>query len=120
MHNLGGALVGANNFIDFDFGMQTISFIKSYSTIRIMPLPHRNTIKFFGMGNKTDYLAWRQQDGLFSALDKKSLQVTMWSTVTGKIVKTEAQDRADDGPVDGGGYPTGDPYRGGAETPLRR
>ena len=90
VHNLGIALVGANNFIDFDFGMQTISYIKNYSTIRIMPLPHRNTIKFFGMGSKTDYLIWRQQDGTFSALDKKNLQVTMWSTVTGKIIKTEA------------------------------
>ena len=90
VHNLGRALVGANDFIDFDFGMQTISFIKSYSTIRIMPLPHRNTIKFFGMGNKSDYLVWRQQDGAFAALDKRSLHVTMWSTVTGKIIKTEA------------------------------
>ena len=73
VHNLGVSLVGANDFIDFDFGMQTISYIKDYSTIRIMPLPHRNTIKFFGMGNKTDYLIWRQQDGTFSALDKKNL-----------------------------------------------
>ena len=59
VHNLSNALVGANDFIDFDLEMQTISFIKSYSTIRIMPLPHRNTIKFFGMGNKNDYLVWR-------------------------------------------------------------
>ena len=73
VHMLDKALCGANDFIDFDFGMQTVSYIKNYSTIRIMPLPHRNTIKFFGMGNKTDYLIWRQQDGTFSALDKKSL-----------------------------------------------
>ena len=58
-----------------------------------MPLPHRNTIKFFGMGDKTDYLIWRQQEGTFTALDKKSLHVTVWSTVTGKIIKTEAQDK---------------------------
>ena len=59
-----------------------------------MPLPHRNTIKFFGMGNKSDYLVWRQQDGTFSALDKKNLFVTMWSTVTGKIIKTESIDQS--------------------------
>ena len=59
-----------------------------------MPLPHRNTIKFFGMGNKNDYLVWRQQDGTFSALDKKNLFVTMWSTVTGKIIKTESIDQS--------------------------
>ena len=52
-----------------------------------MPLPHRNTMKFFGMGDKKDYLIWRQQYGTFTALDKK-LQITMWSTVTGKIIKT--------------------------------
>ena len=105
VHSLSKALVGANDFIDFDFGMQTISFIKNYSTIRIMPLPHRNTIKFFGMGNKNDYLVWRQQDGTFSALDKKNLHVTMWSTVTGKIIKTESIDQSKEeqemeGPVD--------------------
>ena len=55
----------------------------------MMPLPHRNTMKFFGMGDKKDYLIWRQQDGTFTALDKK-LQITMWSTVTGKIIKTQA------------------------------
>ena len=45
------------------------------------------------MGDKTDYLIWRQQEGTFTALDKKSLHITVWSTVTGKIIKTEAQDR---------------------------
>ena len=89
-------LVGALDFIDFDYSMQTMSFIKTYSSITIMPLPHRNTINFFGMSNKSDYLIWRQQEGTFTALDKKSLQVTVWSTVTGKIIKTEAQDKIDE------------------------
>ena len=61
-----------------------------------MPLPHRNTIKFFGMGYKSDYLIWRQNYGTFAALDKKSLHVTMWSTVTGKIIKTESIDTTKD------------------------
>ena len=54
----------------------------------MMPLPHRNTMKFFGMGKKSDYLLWRHQDGTFTALDKK-LNVTTWSVVTGKIIASQ-------------------------------
>ena len=60
VHHLAPALVGANDFIDFDLVTQTIAFIRNYSQIALMPLPHRNTIKFFGMGGKSDYLIWRQ------------------------------------------------------------
>ena len=87
VHSLRSALVGANDFIDFDLVTQTIAFIRNYKEIALMPLPHRNTIKFFGMGNKSDYVIWRQQDGCFTALDK-SLRITTWSTVTGKILKS--------------------------------
>lgn len=66
---LSEALTGAYTFIDFDDVTQTISYIRNYSEIIMMPLPHRNTVKFFGMGKKSDYLAWRQQDGTFTTLD---------------------------------------------------
>ena len=59
VHKLSNALVGANSFIDYNAMNQTISFISSYSEIVMMPLPHRNTVNFFGMGNKKDYLIWR-------------------------------------------------------------
>ena len=89
VHFLRSALVGANDFIDFDLVTQTIAFIRNYSQIALMPLPHRNTIKFFGMGVKSDYLIWRQQDGCFTALDQ-SLRITTWSTVSGKILKSQS------------------------------
>ena len=57
-----------------------------------MPLPHRNTITFFGMKKKTDYLIWRQENGTFTALDKKTMELKMWSTVTGKQIPTEKPD----------------------------
>ena len=60
VHQLNEALAGAYSFIDFDDVTQTISFLKNYQEIVMMPLPHRNTIKFFGMGMKSDYLIWRQ------------------------------------------------------------
>jgi len=57
----------------------------------MMPLPHRNTIKFFGMGKKKDYLLWYQSHGTFTALNKK-FKVQMWSTVTGKILQSQEAD----------------------------
>jgi len=57
----------------------------------MMPLPHRNTIKFFGMGEKKDYLLWHQSHGTFTALNKK-FKVQMWSTVTGKILQSQEAD----------------------------
>ena len=93
VHSLSPALAGANDFIDFDLVTQTIAFIRNYSQIALMPLPHRNTIKFFGMGNKSDYLIWRQEDGCFTALDK-SLRITTWSTVTGKILSSGSAEAA--------------------------
>jgi len=57
----------------------------------MIPLPHRNTIKFFGMGKKKDYLLWHQSHGTFTALNKK-FEVQMWSTVTGKILQSQEAD----------------------------
>ena len=91
VHWLRDALVGANDFIDFDLVTQTIAFIKNYQRICLIPLPHRNTIKFYGMGKKSDYLIWREQNGTFSALDRK-LRMTTWSTVNGKIINSIAND----------------------------
>jgi hypothetical protein len=44
------------------------------------------------MGQKSNYLLWRQQDGIFTALDKK-LKITMWSTVSGKIISQQSENR---------------------------
>ena len=43
------------------------------------------------MGKKTDYLIWREQNGSFSALDRK-FRMTTWSTVNGKIIKSISND----------------------------
>ena len=84
-HFLSTALAGALDFIDFDFITQTISFVKDFSTVVMMPLAHRNTLKFQSMHNKKNYLVWRQHGGIFTAVDKR-YNITMWSTVTGKIL----------------------------------
>ena len=43
------------------------------------------------MGDKRDYLIWKQQKGTFTALDKK-LNLTSWSTVTGKMIHTKSSE----------------------------
>ena len=93
VHILSDAMVRSNNHIDYNKQTQTISFIKDYSSIVMIPLLHRNNIKFFGMGDKKDYLIWRQQKGTFTALDKR-LDITSWSTVTGKIIQTKTSEAA--------------------------
>jgi len=61
---------GVNNHIDLSFETQTITFIKNYNEIVMIPIPHRNTINFMGMGPKEDYLIWRHSGGTFTALSK--------------------------------------------------
>ena len=85
VHMLIDAMVRSNSFIDYNRQTQTISFIKDYKSIVMIPLLHRNNIKFFGMGDKRDYLIWKQHKGTFTALDKK-LNLRSWSTVTGKMI----------------------------------
>jgi hypothetical protein len=47
-----------------------------------MPLVHRNTLKFIGMGRKDAYLAWLECEGEFTALDTGG-ELHTWSAVTG-------------------------------------
>ena len=61
--------------------------MKNFNQIRVIPMPHKNTSKFFGMEKKENYLIWHEKTGTFTALDKK-LEMIMWSTVTGKILKS--------------------------------
>ena len=64
------------------------SFLKNYDAIVVMPFPHLNTINCVGMGQKHNYLMWREKNGFFTALDKTgSLQT--WSLLTGKQLYEE-------------------------------
>lgn len=67
-----------------------ISFLESYNNIVVIPFPHLNLIECVGMGLKKDYLVWREQNGFFSALDRRSNLLT-WSLVTGKMLYSENQ-----------------------------
>jgi hypothetical protein len=51
-----------------------------------VPLAHRNTINFFGIRPKSDYLVWYhdKDKGEFCAIDTTGL-LTVWNVTTGKI-----------------------------------
>ena len=44
------------------------------------------------MDQKSDYLVWREKNGFFTALDRRSNLIT-WSLLTGKLLYKEIQER---------------------------
>jgi hypothetical protein len=52
LYSLKDAIVGVNRHIDFCHISQRISFLKDFSNIKMVPVPHRNTINFLGMRPK--------------------------------------------------------------------
>ena len=71
--------------LDYDEEKATLTFLEDYHTLLLIPLPHRNTHKFYGMGTKADYLAWIEFKGTFTAMDCKG-RMTTWSKHTGKTI----------------------------------
>ena len=66
------------------------SFIQNFDSIAVIPFPHLNLINFVGMGQKNEYLIWREKNGFFTALDQKSNLLT-WSMASGKLLYSEEQ-----------------------------
>jgi len=64
--------------------------LSDFANIDIVPIPHRNTLRFFGMRPKSDYLIWHQEKGSFTALDKFGY-VTTWNIATGKICEDKSR-----------------------------
>ena len=89
LYRLSDGVVGANDLIDFCPISQRISFMLSFSTVRLMPLPHRPLVQFLGMKKKSDYLIWREKNGFFAAMDKDSV-IYLWSMPGGDLIDTKA------------------------------
>jgi len=70
VYKLKNAVVGVNRHIDFCNSSFRIAFLKDFDTIEMVPVPHRNTINFLGMQSKSNYLIWRECNGILNALDK--------------------------------------------------
>lgn len=56
----------------------------------MIPFPHLNLINCVAMGQKHEYLIWREKKGFFTALDYRSNLLT-WSIFSGKLLYNEYQ-----------------------------
>lgn len=87
--------VGCQPLIDFSQKNQRFVFQSSFDMIEVMPVLHRNSIYFMGMGERSDYLVTKVIEDKFIALDKNNF-ITTWSTMTGtqvgESVKVEIED----------------------------
>ena len=77
--------MGLNTGMDYSVFTERISFLQDFNQVVMMPLQHRNTINFLGMGQKQDYLIWREDAGFFVALSKQR-KIHTWSVATGKHI----------------------------------
>jgi len=91
---LADALVGKFGLIDFSLSNQRICFQRSHRSFSIYPVLHRDTVGFYGMKQRSEYLATKQDKGSFIALEGKNKQVT-WSLLSGKITNTFVDDAQD-------------------------
>ena len=57
----------------------------------MIPFAHLNEINCVGMGNKHEYVIWREKNGFFTALDRNANLVT-WSLISGKMLYSEKPD----------------------------
>ena len=89
-YRISSTIGGVNHHIDRGFFSNSLSFVKNYSQITVMPFPHFNSLSFAGMGQMQDYLIWREKNGFFTALDKRGMLST-WSLLTGKLLYKETQ-----------------------------
>ena len=83
LYQIGKAIVGVNDFLDYCQDFERITFVQNFSFIQLQPFCHRNTIEFLGMENKLNYLIWREKNGFFSALDVDG-EMHTWSMASGK------------------------------------
>ena len=87
-YKLSSAVVGASTLLDNSRFSDRFSFLSNFNEILVIPFPHMNLLNFVGMGQKQEYLIWRQTDGFFTALDKRG-NILTWSVVTGRLLYTD-------------------------------
>ena len=87
-YKLSPAVGGVSNEISVSKFSNRIAFIQNFDNIAVIPFPHLNLINCEGMAQKHEYLIWREKNGFFTALDRRSNLLT-WSLTTGKLLYSE-------------------------------
>jgi hypothetical protein len=71
--------------MDYDDFNSVLNLQMANFEIVQVPLYHRNTINFFGMAERSYYLAFKRHGDNLFALDKANF-LSQWSTVTGELI----------------------------------
>ena len=87
-YKLSSAVGGVSNEICVSKFNNRIAFIQNFDHIAVVPFPHLNLMNCEGMGEKHEYLIWRENNGFFTALDRRNNLLT-WSLTTGKLLYSE-------------------------------
>jgi len=86
-YHLASVQVGFSNHIDFSVSNNRIIYIQNNDTIGIVPLLHRSTISFMGMGPREDYLSAKVLKDKFLVLSKRS-ELQTYSIISGKMISS--------------------------------
>jgi hypothetical protein len=77
-------LGGQSNILKYFYDQDKIAIQSDFSSIRILPIIHRNTLSYYGMKPSTSYLAFKRLNDVLIGLDKHRT-LTTWSLVTAKV-----------------------------------
>ena len=78
--------MGHNDHLDYGPENQRLTMIKDYENMIVIPSLHICQIRFFGMGDREEYIMWKEIDDKFVAVDKH-YKITTWSKINGKQIK---------------------------------
>ena len=73
------------SLIEYNSFTNRLSYIQNYNKTVVVPLFHLNAVNFIGMGNKHEYLIWREKNGFFTALNRTG-NLSTWSNLSGKLL----------------------------------
>ncbi|CDW84531.1 wd-40 repeat protein [Stylonychia lemnae] len=82
---LKNALVGQLTFLSYFRNDERMAYMSDYESIKIIPVLHRNTISFFGIRKKENYVLFKKNQDKLIALDYDNVLST-YSIATGKIL----------------------------------
>ena len=85
-YSLDETLSKLNSYIGYNPQTLQLACMSDFNTLKVSPLPNIDNLRFFGMGKKSEYLVWREYRDTFTAVHKSS-KITMWSTITGKVLQ---------------------------------
>ena len=82
-------ILGANTELVFSEANQKLVLVENYHQITMIPVVHQNVLNFEGIKRKSEYLAFKQVNDKFIALDKNNRLIT-WCMQTGnRLIDTE-------------------------------